>query len=146
MHLCRDHGGSDSAARDHIIVHTHDFKITDQFPEIELRMEPCPAFSGVRILYDQHGCIHCPYIAGKKTVEKHMRDAHQDTRKKTRSGLASQVLNTGVCKAQFWVVEQLDNEPPTYITLWAPLFFVQMGMGFQQRNFRRYALEQEKRT
>ena len=58
MHLRRDHDGADSAARDHIIERTHGFKIREDFPEIELRMEPRPAFSGVRIHHDQHGCPH----------------------------------------------------------------------------------------
>jgi hypothetical protein len=92
----------------------YSFKIREDFPEIELWMEPCPAFSGININYDQHGCLLCPYIAGKKAIEKHMCDKqHRNDHKKTSSGLASQVMNVGVCKAQFWVVELLDNEPLT---------------------------------
>jgi hypothetical protein len=113
MHIQRDHHGADSAARNHIIECTHGFKIREDFPKIELGMELRPSFSGVRIRRDQNGCPRCPYIAGIKAVEKHMHDnQHGSGRKKIRSGLASQVLNAGDCKAQFLVVERLDNEPP----------------------------------
>jgi hypothetical protein len=42
-----------------------------------------------------------------------MRDKHPDTRSKTCSGLASQVLKNGFCKTRFRVVELPDVEPPT---------------------------------
>jgi hypothetical protein len=70
MHLRREpHNGADAAARDHILERTHGLKIIEEYPKIVLQMEPRPAFSGVFITQDQHGCMHCPYVAGKKRVQ-----------------------------------------------------------------------------
>ncbi|KAJ7835480.1 hypothetical protein B0H13DRAFT_2424175 [Mycena leptocephala] len=115
MHIRRDHKGADSAVRNHIIERTHGFKIRADFPKIPRLIEPRPSFSGVRIKRDKYGCRKCPYVAGKKRVQKHMRDNKkcQDTLGRISSGLATQVLNSGDCKTQFRVVELEDSKPFT---------------------------------
>ncbi|KAJ7824705.1 hypothetical protein B0H13DRAFT_2443507 [Mycena leptocephala] len=115
MHIRRDHKGADSAVRNHIIERTHGFKIRADFPKIPRLIEPRPSFSGVRIKRDKYGCRKCPYVAGKKRVQKHMRDNKncRDTLGRISSGLATQVLNSGDCKTQFRVVELEDSKPFT---------------------------------
>jgi hypothetical protein len=113
LHLRRDHEGIDSATRQHILEGSHGLEIREEFPEIKPEMEPRPAFSGVHITRDQHGCAYCPYVAVEKVVKAHVKSKHPDKRVKTRSGVATQVLNTGFCKTQFRVVELPDDEPPS---------------------------------
>ncbi|KAJ7023529.1 hypothetical protein C8F04DRAFT_927379, partial [Mycena alexandri] len=53
------------------------------------------AFSGIHITMDQFGCLHCPYAASEKVVQKHMREKHEDRKGKPSSRLCTQVLNSG---------------------------------------------------
>jgi hypothetical protein len=116
-HLQHEHSGATSSIRDHIVECTHGFPIMEKYPSIESTMVARLAFSGVHITQDQFGCLHCPYAASEKVVQRHMRETHLDRKGKASSGLSTQVLNSGASNAntRIRVVERLDvdDEPPS---------------------------------
>ncbi|KAJ7753798.1 hypothetical protein B0H16DRAFT_1690701 [Mycena metata] len=116
-HLQHEHSGATSSIRDHIVEYTHGFPIMEKYPSIESTTVARLAFSGVHITQDQFGCLHCPYAASEKVVQRYMRETHLDRKGKASSGLSTQVLNSGTSNAttRIRVAERLDvdDEPPS---------------------------------
>ncbi|KAJ7021731.1 hypothetical protein C8F04DRAFT_1313341 [Mycena alexandri] len=116
-HLQHEHDSATTSTRNHIVERTHGFQIMEEYPSIDPAMVARLAFSGIHITMDQFGCLHCPYAASEKVVQKHMREKHEDRKGKPSSRLCTQVLNSGApgANTRIRVVEQLDDdddEPP----------------------------------